>query len=90
MNIVPFDNLILVRVLKGENKTSGGIVLPQKFIGRYARYELLAMGPTVSWKEQVEIGDVLLGKSTPEDEELDDDIKLMNAHDIYAKEAQEN
>ena len=83
--IIPFDNLVLVEVLKKEEKKSSVIFMPEGHIGRYMRYKILNLGPTVSWVDQVKVGDVVIGNPT-NDEELEPNIKLINSKDIFAKE----
>ena len=84
MNIVPFNNLVLVEPLQREEEIkSSGIVLPDKHIGRYIRYKVLAVGEKVTWMKP---GDIVLGNPTPENEVVNKEgYKLINSADIFAR-----
>ena len=84
MIIIPFNNLVLVEVLQREEEVkSGGIVLPDKHIGRYIRYKVLAVGEKVTWMKP---GDIVLGNPTPENEVVNKEgYKLINSADIFAR-----
>ena len=84
MIIIPFNNLVLVEVLQREEEVkAGGIVLPDKHIGRYIRYKVLAVGEKVTWMKP---GDIVLGNPTPENAVVNKEgYKLINSADIFAR-----
>ena len=83
MNIVPFNNLVLVEPLARHEETHTGIVLPDKHIGRYVQYKVLAVGEKASW---IKVGDVVLGNATPDNEVVNKEgHKLINSADLFAR-----
>lgn len=80
MKIIPFNNLVLVREIKEEKKV-GGIILPEKHVGRYTKYEVIAVGSKVDWMKK---GDVVFGNPTM-DEEFEDGTKFINSADIFGR-----
>lgn len=79
--IIPFNNLVLVKEIKQE-KVHAGIILPEKHIGRYAKYEVLCVGSKVDW---MKCGDIVLGNPTSSDEELEDGSKFINSADLFGR-----
>lgn len=84
MTIVPFNNLLLVAVIAPHEKTqTTGIILPDKHIGRYIQYKVLAVGEKVTW---IKKGDVVLGNATPDNEVVNNEgHKLINSADVFAR-----
>lgn len=85
MKIIPFNNLVLVEPLNSQNDAAerSSIILPDKYIGRYIRYKVLAVGSKVDW---IKPGDVVLGNPTPKDETVNKEgHKLINSADLFAK-----
>ena len=85
MKIVPFNNLVLVEVLgsHAEKELEHGIIIPDKHIGRYVRYKVLALGSEVTW---IKVGDIVLGNPTSNDETVNrEGHKLINSKDLFAR-----
>lgn len=83
MKIVPFNNLVLVEPVVRREETQTGIILPDKHIGRYVRYRVLAVGEKVTW---IKPGDMVLGNATPENEVVNKEgHKLINSADLFAR-----
>lgn len=85
MKIVPFNNLVLVIELEKVTTTasSSAIIIPEKHIGRYVKYKVLAVGSRVDWIKE---GDIVLGNPTPKDEVVNrEGHKLINSADLFAR-----
>lgn len=80
MKIVPFNNLVLVREIKEEKKV-GVIIMPEKHVGRYSKYEVLEVGSKVDWMKP---GDTVYGNPTT-DEEFEDGSKFINSADLFGR-----
>jgi len=75
MRITPLGDRILVKILKTEEKTTSGILLPDSAKEKKAAGEVVAIGNgEVVTKLNLKIGDkVLFGKYSGEDVEMDND-----------------
>ena len=84
MKIIPFNNLVLVEpIAKQDEVKAGGIILPEKHVGRYIKYKVLAVGGTVIG---IKVGDTVLGNPKPENEVVNKEgHKLINSHDLFAR-----
>lgn len=84
MNITPFNNLVLVDPIgKQDEEKASGIFIPDKHIGRYMRYKVLAVGDKVTWMKP---GDIVLGNPTPDNETVNNKgHKLINSADLFAR-----
>jgi chaperonin GroES len=93
MALKPLDDRVVVEPTSAEEKTSGGIVLPDAAQEKSQRGKVLAVGPgrildggkraTVA----VQVGDeILFGKYGGTDIEVDGkDLKILRESDILAK-----
>mgnify|MGYP001569632336 CR=1 FL=1 len=84
---IPFDNMVLVKVINDKPEIKSGIILTDKIQSRYVEYQILDLGDSVTWKGKVKIGDIVVGNPTPDNEYIDKEngIKLINSKDIFAK-----
>ena len=84
MKLVPFNNLVLVKPLvKQVEANAGGIIIPDKHVGRYIQYKVLAVGDKVTWMVP---GDIVLGNPTPPNEVVNTEgDKLINSADLFAR-----
>ena len=92
-NLSPLDDRVVVRRLEAEEKTAGGIVLPDTAKEKPQKGEVLAVGPGKLLDNgkraapEVKPGDIVLfGKYSGNEVELDgDEIVIIRADDILAK-----
>jgi chaperonin GroES len=92
-NLEPLDDRVVVKRVEAEEKTAGGIVLPDSAKEKPQKGEVLAVGPGKmldSGKRaavEVKPGDlVLFGKYSGNEVELDGaEIVIIRADDILAK-----
>ena len=93
MNIKPLGDRIVIRRFEAEEKTAGGIILPDSAKNKPQKGKVLAVGPgrlprTANVKPlQVKEGDVVLFTNWAGDEFKQahgDDILLMREEDVLA------
>jgi chaperonin GroES len=92
-SLKPLDDRVVVKPAESEEKTAGGIVLPDNAKEKQQRGKVIAVGPgklldngsraTLS----VKVGDdVLFGKYSGNDVKIDgDEVKIMRESDLLAK-----
>ncbi len=93
MQLKPLDDRIVVRPLDAEERTAGGIVLPDSAKERPQRGKVVAVGPGRLLETgercavELAVGDeVLFGKYGGTDIEVDgNDVKILRESDILAK-----
>lgn len=93
MNIKPLDDRVVLQVLEAEEKTEGGIVLPDSAQEQPQKGEVVAIGPGKLMKNgdrkspDVEEGDkVIFGKYAGTDVEIGgNEFKIVKESDIQAK-----
>ncbi len=93
MNVQPLSDRVLVKPVSGEEKTAGGIIVPDTAKEKPMRGEIVAVGPGKIAEDgkrspmDVKKGDVVLyGKYSGTEFKLDDEEYLiMNQDDILAK-----
>jgi chaperonin GroES len=93
MKLRPLDDRVVVEPLESEEKTAGGIVLPDTAKEKPQRGTVVSVGPgrlLDSGKRgelSVQVGDeVIYGKYGGTDIKIDgDDIKILRESDILAK-----
>lgn len=93
MALRPLDDRVVVKPVESEEKTAGGIVLPDKAKEKQQRGKVLAVGPGRMLDNgeraavAVKVGDeVLFGKYAGNDVKVDgDELKIMRESDILAK-----
>lgn len=91
--IRPLDDRVVVETLEAEDKTAGGIVLPDTAKEKPQRGEVKAVGPGKMLDNgqrvdiAVEVGDeVLFGKYSGTDVEVNGEkLKIMRESDLLAK-----
>ncbi len=89
----PLDDRVVVQPVEAEDKTAGGIVLPDSAKEKPQRGKVVAVGPGKLLESgqrgelSVQIGDeVIYGKYGGTDIELNgDDVKVLRESDILAK-----
>jgi chaperonin GroES len=92
MNITPLYDRIVVRRFEAEEKTTGGILLPDSAKDKPQKGEVLAVGPGKQLKDgrvaplQLKKGDVVLFTRWAGDEYKDksEEILLMREEDVLA------
>ena len=92
MNIKPLGEKVIIRPISAEQKTVGGIVLPDTAKAKPQQGEILAVGPGRVLDNgsrlplEVKVGDkVLFSKYAAVDIKVDDeDLILLNERDIHA------
>ena len=95
MNLQPLDDRILVQRLQSEEKTAGGILLPDTAKEKPQKGKVLAVGPGKVKKDgsraamQVKVGDTVLFTSWAGDEfkkqySTSDDFLIMREDDVLA------
>src|SRR5258708_1671385 len=94
MNIRPLSDRIVVRRFEAEEKTAGGILLPDNARNKPQRGKVLAVGPGKLLKDgtrrslQVKAGDTVLFTTWAGDEfrahERREDVLLMREEDVLA------
>ena len=93
MRIHPLDDRVVVEPLEAEEKTAGGILLPDTAKQKPQRGRVVAVGPGKMTEKgdrtplSVDKGDeVIYGRYSGNDIEVDGrDIKIMRESDILAK-----
>ena len=93
MKINPLDDRVVVRPMEAEERTAGGIVLPDAAREKQQRGTVIAVGPgrLLDSGERspgsVQVGDqVLFGKYGGTEIEVDgEDVKILRESDILAK-----
>lgn len=93
IKLKPLDDRIVVEPVEAEQKTAGGIVLPDTAQEKPQRGKVLAVGPGKlldngkRGEVSVAVGDeVIYGKYAGSDIELDGrDIKILRESDVLAK-----
>jgi chaperonin GroES len=93
ISIRPLDDRVVVEPLEAEEKTAGGIVLPDTAKEKPQRGTVIAVGPGKlldsgeRGEMSVAVGDeVIYGKYGGTDIEIDgDDVKILREGDILAK-----
>ncbi|MEX0717202.1 MAG: co-chaperone GroES [Planctomycetaceae bacterium] len=93
MELKPLDDRVVVRPLEAEEKTAGGIVLPDSAKEKPQRGKVVAVGPGRLLESgercavSVGVGDeVLFGKYGGTDIEVSgEDVKILRESDILAK-----
>ena len=94
MGLKPLGDRIVVQPLKAEEKTTGGILLPDTAKNKPHKGKVLAVGPGKLLKDgtrrglQVKEGDMVLFTAWAGDEfrdrQTDDEILLMHEDDVLA------
>ncbi len=92
-NIRPLDDRVVVKVLEAEEKTAGGILLPDTAKQKPQRGKVVATGPGKVRENgervalSVKVGDeVLFGRYAGNEVEVSDhEYKIMRETDILAK-----
>ncbi len=92
MNIKPLGEKVIIRPISAEQKTVGGIVLPDTAKEKPQQGEVLAVGPGrildngTRVPMEVKVGDkVMFSKYAAVDIKVDDeDLILLNERDIHA------
>src|SRR5580658_27431 len=93
LNINPLDDRVIVEPLEAEEKTAGGILLPDTAQQKPQRGKIVAVGPGKLRESgertalSVKVGDeVLFGKYSGNEVELDSkELKILRESDILAK-----
>ncbi|MGL4461552.1 MAG: co-chaperone GroES [Planctomycetia bacterium] len=93
LKLKPLDDRVVVRAADSEEKTAGGIVLPDRAKEKQQKGEVVAVGPgrLLDSGERaalsVKVGDtVLFGKYAGNEVKVDgEDLKIMRESDILAK-----
>jgi chaperonin GroES len=91
--IHPLEDRVVIQQIEAEEKTAGGIVLPDTAKEKPQRGKVLAVGPgkLLDSGERADIGvkvgdEVLFGKYSGTDIKLDgEEIKILRETDILAK-----
>jgi len=94
MKIRPLDDRVVVKPVEAEQKTKGGIVLPDTAKEKPQKGKVVAIGPGKLLSNgkraapDVKKGDIVLfGKYGGDDVTVDDtEYKLLRESDIFAKE----
>jgi len=93
MNIKPLSDRIVIRRAEAEEKTAGGILLPESSKNKPQKGTVLAVGPGKVLKDgtrrplQVKVNDVVLFTNWAGDEfkqSQGDDVLLMREEDVLA------
>jgi len=93
MNVKPMEDRIIVKPLEAEQKTSGGIIIPDAAKEKPQKGEVVAVGPGKFSDKGVRIemslakGDtVLYGKYSGTEVKIDgEDYLIMRENDVLAK-----
>jgi chaperonin GroES len=93
LKIRPLEDRVVIQQIEAEEKTAGGIVLPDTAKEKPQRGRVLAVGPgkLLDNGERVAIGvqegdEVLFGKYSGTDLKIDgEEIKILRESDILAK-----
>ena len=86
MKIKPLDDRVLIKSLPEEEKTSGGIIIPDSAKEKPRVAEVIAVGTDEELQEIIKVGmKVLFGKYSGEEIKVDgDDYTLLQRSDILA------
>jgi chaperonin GroES len=93
MNIKPLNDRIVIKRFEAEDKTAGGILLPDSAKNKPQKGEVLAVGPGRVLKDgkrqplQVKVGDTVLFTNWAGDEfkqSHGDNVLLMREEDVLA------
>jgi chaperonin GroES len=93
MNLKPLGDRIVIRRFEAEEKTAGGILLPDSARNKPQKGEVLAVGPGKLLKDgsrrelQVKVGDIVLFTNWAGDEfkkAQGDNVLLMREEDVLA------
>ena len=86
MKLKPLDDRIIIKQLEAEEKTTGGIILPDTAKEKPTMGEVVAVGTDEELKELIKVGDkVLFGKYGGEEISFDgNDYKIIQRSDILA------
>ena len=95
MNLQPIDDRILVERMQSEEKTAGGILLPDAAREKPQKGKIVAVGPGKVKKDggraamQVKVGDTVLFTSWAGDEvkkqySTSEDLLIMREEDVLA------
>jgi chaperonin GroES len=93
MNIKPLNDRIVIKRFEAEDKTAGGILLPDSAKNKPQKGEVLAVGPGKVTKDgkrqplQVRVGDIVLFTNWAGDEfkkAHGDNVLLMREEDVLA------
>lgn len=93
IKLKPLDDYVVVKPVEGEEKTEGGIVLPDTAKEKPQKGEIIAAGPGKLLKNgdrrplSVKVGDmVLFGKWGGNDIKIEgEELKILKESDILAK-----
>ena len=93
MNVRPLDDRIVVEPVNAEEKTAGGILLPDTAQQKPQRGKVISVGPGKVRDDgkrtapSVKVGDeILYGKYSGNDVEVDSkELKILRESDILAK-----
>lgn len=93
MKIVPLDDRVVVTPLEAEEKTAGGILLPDTAQQKPQRGKIVSVGPGKVREDgqrtvlSVKVGDeILYGKYSGSEVEVDDkEYKILRESEILAK-----
>ena len=86
MKIKPLDDRVLIKSLPEEEKTSGGIIIPDSAKEKPRVAEVIAVGTDEELQEIIQVGvKVLFGKYSGEEIKVDgEDYTLLQRSDILA------
>ncbi|MCK9444148.1 MAG: co-chaperone GroES [Tissierellaceae bacterium] len=90
MNLKPLGDRIIIKKVEAEEKTKGGIVLPNSAKEQPQIAEILAVGPDIAEdekkKEQIKVGDkVLFSKYSGTEIKVDgEELTIIKLMDILA------
>ena len=93
LKVRPLDDRVVVEPLEAEEKTAGGILLPDSAQNKPQKGTVLAVGPGKRLKEgglgkiQIKVGDVVLFTNWAGDEfkqSQGDNVLLMREEDVLA------
>jgi chaperonin GroES len=93
LKLKPLDDYVVVKPMEGEEKTEGGIVLPDTAKEKPQKGEVLAVGPGKLLKNgdrrplSLKVGDtVLFGKWAGSDVKIEgEEYKIMREGDVLAR-----
>ncbi len=86
MKIKPLDDRILIKALPEEEKTAGGIIIPDTAKEKPRVAEVVAVGTDEDLKEVISVGmKVLFGKYSGEEIKVDgEEYTLLQRSDVLA------
>jgi len=87
MKVIPLGERLLIKPIKEEKKTEGGIVLPDSAKEKPMKAEVIAVGKLDEDKIDVKVGDkVIFSKYAGTEIKInDEDYLIIDANDILAK-----